>query len=260
MAVVASAQADCLSSFELESPLVKVGSVRPMIAGPTLILSFDMPEASQIEIDLHILDNGVQDYELKTNSAPYKGVKLETPPVVGDSWDGTRWPERSSHVTIVPFNEFQLLSDEQKEKLQTLSISVAVSKNDVFWTRGSPGNAAAGCKGVFYANMVLSPETEQQIEKAREIVGLPPRPPSAAHFSHENDTDECLKEFRFHKSFTSVVPRFVDETDHFASMDKDSAQSGMIAMAEQISKWSSGFRILRKRGKPGNILVRGARC
>ena len=40
------------------------------------------------------------------NSAPYKGVKLASPPVVDETkWNGERFPLRRSHVTIVPFHE-----------------------------------------------------------------------------------------------------------------------------------------------------------
>jgi hypothetical protein len=88
MAIEASsAQGNFSLSLESQPQLMTVGSVRPTLAGPTLILSFNMPEGIEdmIEIALHIVEDGVRDYELKTNSSPYKGVKLETLPAVGES-------------------------------------------------------------------------------------------------------------------------------------------------------------------------------
>jgi hypothetical protein len=234
--------------------LSKVKGVKTSIVGSTIILDIDTQMLGGWAWELPWNPQG-DHYTLESNSAPFKGVNLRSPPVVTDAFDGSRYDCKPSHVTVVPFHEFPNLSQEQKDELTQVSLDLEISKTDIFWTRGSPDNAAAGCKGVFYANLVLSNATEQQIMNAREAVGLPPRPPPPAQVFNDLDEDERLKEFRFHKSLTSVIPDFVHEIDNFGKKGKESVQPAMSDMAARIRAWGNQFRIVAKGGL-GNVLVR----
>jgi hypothetical protein len=229
--------------------------VHPTVVGPTVVLVFDLPQELNVEEMIKgSLPNGPTDYVKADNCAPFKHVTLGIPPQVHPEFDGSRFPQRKSHVTVIPFHEFKHLTEEQKDLLQKKEIEVSVSPNDVFWTRGSPDNAAAGCKGVFYANMVLSRETEQQILDARRDVNLPPVPPSPPQALHEADTDERLHTFRFHKSIISIFPKFLDEIDGFGLLGAEDAQKAMIEMRDRITAWANEFAI-HKEGE-GNVLIR----
>jgi hypothetical protein len=241
-----------------ERTYLSFADVSPSVVGPTMIIPFDMPTTVNVEAALKGRVKGERGYRLEPNSAPFKEVALSDPPVVKEKWDGTRFPQRHAHVTILPFNEFKSVTEEQKEQLKAMKFTIDISENEVFWVRGSPGNASAGCKGVFYANAVLSPATEQAIIKARQDVGLPDRPPPAAHFVNENDKDDRLAEFRYHKAITSVVPDFVDEVDKFSELNQAEAQEAILQMSGRIAVWAADFSIVRDAEGEGNILVHTA--
>ena len=57
--------------------------------------------------------------EQQPNSPPFKGVTMgESFPTVDEGrWNGERESRRASHITIVPFHEFESLTAEQKDTL-----------------------------------------------------------------------------------------------------------------------------------------------
>lgn len=235
--------------------LTKV-TLKPKVVGPTMIVDLGLSEElaaamkTKTTMDLPFTFNGTEAIVSCPNSAPYKGVTLGgTKPVVGDAWSGERFPERTGHVTIVPFNEFNDLTNEQKEKLLAQEITTELDVSQVFYLRGSPANAAAGCKGVFYVNWVLTEETVDNLKSARFSAGLaelPPAPDQA--LMNEIDLDERLCRFQFHKSFTSLMPKFADEIDDFKTLEKDAAQEEMNKMTTRIQAWASKMRIVRIPG------------
>jgi hypothetical protein len=191
----------------------------------------------------------------EVNSSPYKGAKMGSSPMqVDDAWDGTRFPHRPGHVTLVPFNEFKSLTDAQKEKLKGTDITIEVDLTQQFYLRGSPGNAAGGCKGIFYANWVLTNDSIENLKTARVNAGLPALPPTPPQAVNALDQDERLKEFHFHQSLTSLMPGFADEIDTFGQLDRAAAQEKIAKMEKQLEVWASQFRIVPIPGGRGNVL------
>lgn len=234
--------------------LTKV-TVKPKEVGPTMIvdlgLSDELAEAMKHKttMDLQFSFNGTEAIVSCPNSAPYKGVKMGgAKPEVGKDWSGERFPQRPGHVTIVPFNEFKDLTDEQKEKLLAQEITTELDVTQVFYLRGSPANAAAGCKGVFYVNWVLTEDTVDNLKSARANAGLAELPPVPDQAMNEIDLDERLFRFHFHKSFTSLMPKFAHEIDDFKTLEKDAAQEAMNKMTTRIEAWARKMRIVRIPG------------
>merc|ERR1712176_286210 len=122
----------------------------------------------------------------------------------------------------------------------------------ICWLRGSPANAAAGCKGVFYGNVVLSPTTLDAIKAARKKVGLPEVPPAPPQALNDLDRDERLGEFKFHMSVVSLMPKWADEVDDFKSLSAAEAQSAMVVMEKRLEAWASQVRIVPDGS--GNVL------
>jgi hypothetical protein len=218
---------------------------KPFVLGPTMMLDPILSDAAQAELVENLQLPNVEGIKVEVNSAPFKGVKLGSPPAVDENvWDGSRLPNRLSHVTIVPFHEFKGLSEAQKTLLAEQEIEVEIDTTQVFWLRGSPTNAASGCKGLFYANLVLTPATIESIKAAREKVGLPAVPPAPPQAVNNLDKDPRLAEFKFHKSITSIMPKFVDEIDAFKNLEVAEVQGKIIAMERRLAAWALQLRIV----------------
>ena len=114
----------------------------------------------------------------------------------------------------------------------------------VFWSRGSPANAASGCKGMFYANLVLTAESITQIKAARESIGLPEVPKAPPQARNALDQDPRLHEFRFHFSVTAIMQPWAAEIDTFNILDASTAQKKMRYMCQRLDAWASQFRII----------------
>jgi hypothetical protein len=169
---------------------------------------------------------------------------MGSPPKVDmTAWTGERFANRKGHVTIVPSHEKDV-TVTQKEMLAKKEIKVELVKDQVTWLRGVPANAAAGCKGVFYCNVVLSPDTVEAIKAARKDVGLPELPPAPPQALNALDTDLRLGEFKFHVSITSLMPTWADEIDDFKNLDAAKAQEAMLAMEKRLEVWASQVRIV----------------
>ena len=167
------------------------------------------------------------------------------PTVDEGRWNGERESRRASHITIVPFHEFESLTAEQKDKLINTEIRVEVVMGEVFWSRGSPANAASGCKGMFYANLVLTAESITQIKAARKSIGLPEAPEAPPQAQNALDQDPRLHEYRFHASVTAIMPPWAAEIDAFKDiLDASTAQEKMRSMCQRLDAWASQFRIV----------------
>jgi len=218
---------------------------KPFVAGPTMMLDPILSDSERAAIVASLQLPSLQGVKVEANSAPFKGIRLGSPPAVdAKTWDGSRLPNRPSHVTIVPFHEFNSLTEVQKTLLSEQEIEVEIDTTQVFWLRGSPANAASGCKGLFYANLVLSPATIHSIKAARERIGLPAVPPAPPQAVNNLDMDPRLAEFKFHKSVTSIMPEFVDEIDAFKDLEVTEVQDAIVAMERRLETWASQLRIV----------------
>jgi hypothetical protein len=187
---------------------------------------------------------------LKTNEAPFKGIRvLPDSYQVEQSFDGSRFPRRPSHITVVPFHEMNA-GDETKAKAQELvdkELEVTVLLDEVSWTRGSASNAAGGTLGAFYCNLVLSEASIAAIQELREKCGLPPTPPTPPQAFNDVD-DPRLQGFRFHRSIGCIIPDFMEELEavEWTGMTPDDVAVKIAAYRDRLAEWMAGFRIVPK--------------
>ena len=227
-------------------------SAKPFIVGQTMMMDMKVPKAAVAKIVGAIEVPLAKDpAEKQPSSPPFKGTKMggSLPTVDEGKWSGERESRRAllrvwPHITVVPFFEFGSLTAEQKEKLINTEIHAEVVMSEVFWSRGSAANAASGCKGMFYANLVLTAESITQIKAARESIGLPEAPKAPPQARNALDQDPRLHEFRFHFSVTAIMPPWAAEIDTFNILDASTAQEKMRSMCQRLDAWASQFRIV----------------